>query len=164
MSTLIVYAGKYGTTEKCVKTLATKINDPVEILNLRQEAVPDLAEYDSIIVGGSIYFSQFQQACRQFCREHSAELMRKKLGLFICCGTFEKSDEFLKAAYPAELLEHATAKAGFGGELDLKSMSLFDRFVARMVSRSARKEGRSLPSIRWDEVEQFSAAINRQVV
>ncbi|MBW4837949.1 MAG: flavodoxin domain-containing protein [Paenibacillaceae bacterium] len=164
MSTLIVYAGKYGTTEKCVKTLAAKINDPVEILNLRQEAVPDLTEFDSVIVGGSIYFGQLQQACRQFCRDHSTELMRKKLGLFICCGTFEKTEDFLDASFPADLLEHATVKAGFGGELSLKQMSLFDRFVARMVTRAARKEGRSLPAIHWDEVELFSAAINRQVV
>ncbi|MGG6312320.1 flavodoxin domain-containing protein [Paenibacillus macerans] len=164
MSTLIVYAGKYGCTEKCVQTLAAQIKDPVEIVNLRRDAVPDLSAFDSVIVGGSIYFGQFQKACQQFCRDRLSELKLKKLGLFICCGNFENTEQFLAAAFPAELLEHAAAKAGFGGELSMDQMSPLDRFVTKMITRASLKEGKPLPSIRWDAIGQFSETINRQVV
>ncbi|MFD1179000.1 flavodoxin domain-containing protein [Paenibacillus puldeungensis] len=164
MSTLIVYAGKYGCTEKCVNALTSQIKDPVEVINLHHDTVPELSNYDCVIVGGSIYFGQFQKACKQFCTDHLLDLKRRKLGLFICNAAYENTEQFLKEAYPAELLEHATAKAGFGGELNLENMRFLDKFLAKIITKSAQKENKPLPSIHWDEVEAFSETMNLHLV
>ena len=61
MSTLIVYASKYGCTEKCVKLMSKKLNDKVDLINLKNINDIDLSKYDKVIIGGSIYIGRIQK-------------------------------------------------------------------------------------------------------
>ena len=114
MNTLLVYEGKHGFTEKCARLLAEKIPGEVYLLDLRQEEQADPKNYDTLIVGGSVYMGKIRKEAAAYCRVHKQQLLKKKLGLFIYCANSEKAEEQAEGAYPAELLQHAAAVAYFG--------------------------------------------------
>src|SRR6056297_3111760 len=101
MSTLIVYATKYGCTEKAVNRLADYLDGETQLLNLGSKDNKDLKleEYDTVVVGGSIYAGNIQQEVKNFCSENINILLQKKLGLFICCGFSEKAGKQLENSF-----------------------------------------------------------------
>lgn len=136
MNTLIVYASKYGCTEKCVGSMAYKLNGMVETCNLKVERDTDLSEFDQVIIGGSIYMGRIQKEVREFCAEHVQELKTKRLGLFICCmREGVEAEEELRQAFPDELLDVAIVKDYFGGEFKFDQMKAVDRFIAKHVAK-----------------------------
>ena len=54
MKTLIVFSSKYGMVERCAKIIAEKLGGAV-LENLRNNSDIKLSDYDTIIIGGSIY-------------------------------------------------------------------------------------------------------------
>ncbi|RUT46380.1 flavodoxin [Paenibacillus anaericanus] len=160
MSTLILYAGKYGSTEKCVDTLKKSLTGPIETINLNRDIPPNVSPYNKVIIGGSIYFGQFQKASKQFCVDNLDLLKQKKIGLFMCCGNPENINQYMVEAFPAELLEHAVIKDCFGGELERNKMKFFDKLITGMILKSAQKSGKPSPEILWDSVTRFSEKMN----
>lgn len=160
MSTLILYAGKYGSTKKCVDALTQNLNNPVKVIDLHLEPSPDLSSYDKIIIGGSIYFGQFQKVAKRFCIDNLSILKQKQIGLFICCGSLENIEQYWKVAVPSELLKHAIAKECFGGELDRANMKFFDKLVTGIITKAAQKNGKPLPRILSDSITKFSEELN----
>ncbi|WP_438446099.1 flavodoxin domain-containing protein [Gorillibacterium sp. sgz5001074] len=138
MRTLIVYATKYGCTEKCAGLLKHELapSGEVDCVNLKKMGLPDLSRYDRVIIGGSIYAGGIQKEVRSFCATHLPVLLQKRIGLFICCmQEGETAERELLQSFPAELAAHASAKEPFGGEFIFKRMSLLDRFIAWKVAK-----------------------------
>lgn len=160
MSTLILYAGKYGSTKKCTDALKMSLNNPVTVIDLHQEPTPDLSAYDKIIIGGSIYFGQFQKVAKQFCIDNLGILMQKQIGLFICCGSPENIEQYWAVAVPTELLEHALIKECFGGELDRSNMKFFDKLITGIITKAAQKNGKPSPEILLHSIAKFSEEMN----
>lgn len=159
MSTLIVYASKYGTTAKCAALLEQKFTSPVTVVNLDQDPVPDLSPYEKIIIGGSVYYGQIRKPCVRFCKDHLETLLQKKVGVYICCGSPEQVDQFVRGSLPAQLTDHAHKISCFGGELNTDKMSWFDRFVASMVSKSKAKKDAPPAMISEEKIQEFSEAM-----
>ena len=90
MNTLIIYASRYGTTEKCARILKDKLDDPVEIVNVNRSKAIDLNGYDRIILGSSVYMGKASKELNKFIMQHWNRLGGKELGLFICCSGMEK--------------------------------------------------------------------------
>ncbi|GGH13566.1 flavodoxin domain-containing protein [Paenibacillus segetis] len=160
MSTLILYAGKYGSTKTSVDALKMSLNNPVTVIDLHQEATPDLSNYDKIIIGGSIYFGQFQKVAKQFCIDNLSILKQKQLGLFICCGSPENIEQYWSVAVPSELLEHAIVKECFGGELNRTNMNFFDKLITGIITKAAQKNGKPAPEIFLHSITKFSEEFN----
>ena len=138
MKTLIVYATKYGSAEKCAGKLKEDLalSGEVECLNLKRRPEVDLNRYDTVIIGGSIHMGGIQKEVKAFCSAHLDTLLKKRVGLFICCmRDGEIADSELAQAFPQELLAHAEAKDYFGGEFIFKRMNLLDRLIVRKVSK-----------------------------
>ena len=55
MKNLIVFITKYGSVEKSSQLLKGKLQGETTIVNLKKDSVPDLQDFDNIILGGSIY-------------------------------------------------------------------------------------------------------------
>ncbi|WP_410769947.1 flavodoxin domain-containing protein [Fontibacillus sp. BL9] len=161
MSVLIAYAGKYGCTAKCASILESQLTGPVSIVNLHHDPLPDLAAFEKIIIGGSIYYGQLQKPCVRLFREHLKTLLQKKVGVFICCGSPDQSDQFVTHALPSELRDSALKISCFGGELKPDAMSWWDRFVTAMVARSAAKKNAPPSTILHEAIADFSAAMNK---
>lgn len=154
MKTVIIYATKHGCSEKCAKWLAEKLSGTVDLHNLKMGDGVDLAQYDRVILGGSIYAGRMLKEVTAFCQNRLDQLKGKRLGLFTCGMNQKEADAQLKANYPEELLERAVVADCFGGEYNLKEMNFFEKTIVKMVARMEAKENYSEPP---DLSRSFSA-------
>lgn len=136
MNTLIVYATKHGCAEKCAGMLAQKLGGKIEVQNLKNMNALNLSQYDSIIIGGSIYAGRIQKEVSEFCIKNMEALKNKRLGLFICGMQKEAYEAELNAAFPKELLENSIVKDFLGGEFIFKKASFLERMVIKMITKS----------------------------
>ena len=81
MKTLIVFSSKYGTVERCAKLIAEKLGDAV-LENLRNNSDIKISDFDTVIIGGSIYSGKIRDEIKEFCTKQHKELIKKRLGLF----------------------------------------------------------------------------------
>lgn len=136
MNTLIVYGTKYGCAEKCANLLAQKLSGKIDIKNLKNTGELDLSQYDSIIIGGSIYVGRIRKEVSDFCIKNIEVLQKKKTGLFICGMQTDAFEAELNASFPKDLLESAAAKDCFGGEFILKKVNFFERTIVKMIAKT----------------------------
>lgn len=157
MKTIIVYATKYGCTKKCAENLSKKLNDNVDLCNLKEKKDIDISQYDKVIVGGSIYIGKIQKEISEFCNKHLEDLKAKKSGIFICCmKDGEAAEAELKEAFPQELLDKAVVKSFFGGEFIFNKMNFLDRFIAKKVS----KTDTDMSNILYENINRFAESMN----
>ena len=157
MKTLIVYGTKHGTTEKCSDFLKDKVRGEVVTINIKKENMPDITEFNNIVIGGSIYMGQIQKEVKNFCMENINALKEKRVGLFIC-GLNEKNVESqLNNAFPKELLTNAVAKECFGGEFIFKNMNFFERFIVKKVAKTHK----DISKISEENINKFVQLINK---
>ncbi|TCK92839.1 menaquinone-dependent protoporphyrinogen oxidase [Natranaerovirga hydrolytica] len=139
MANLIVYGTKYGSVQGCAERLKKELNDDTVLLNLKKEKADDvdISSYDTIIIGGSIYVGRIQKEVSAFCEKHSDTLLKKKIGLFICCmEEGKKANEQLISMFDQKLLDHAVIKEVFGGELDMAKLGFIHKMMMKIVSQS----------------------------
>ncbi len=151
MKTIIIYASKHGTTKKSAELLAKSLSEDVILVNAVKDRVPNLQEYDQIIIGGSIHMDKIQSQIRKLCDKNKDLLMRKRVGIFICCGGKEVVDEQMKAAFDS-LYEQAHARGYFGYEYDLSKMG----FLSRMVVKNVGKVKESQFAIEEENIKNFA--------
>jgi menaquinone-dependent protoporphyrinogen oxidase len=157
MSTLIFYATRHGCTEKAAEILKSKLDDDVTIINLKKNKKPDLSVFDTIIIGGSIHAGQMQGNLKKFCLKNLDSLMKKPLGLFLCCmEEGEKAQQQFDEAYPQELRNHASATGLFGGAFDFDRMNFFERAIVKKVA----KIDTSVSNIKEENIQLFAAHLN----
>lgn len=152
MSTLIVYASKYGFTKTCAEILAKKLGENVDIYDLNSN-LPDLMKYDKVIVGGSIYAGKIRKPVMRFCTDNLNTLKGKKLGLFIC-GMAKEDDaqKQLESTFPQELLAVCAAKGFFGGECNYEKMNFLEKFIMKKITGSKQSQSK----IAEDNITRFA--------
>lgn len=155
MRILIVYMTHHGTTEKVVEKLTELLGrSTTDVVNLEHDSIPDLASYNTLILGGSIHVGQIQLGIKQFCRDYKEALLGKKLGLFICYMNKEQGKQEFENAFPKELREHAHASGLFGGEFLFDKMNFVERFIVRMVAN----ERKTRSAINYPAIAKFAAS------
>ncbi len=147
MNTLIIYASKHGTTEKCAQELSQKLKGRIDLCNIKKEKLPELLQYERVIIGGSIYVGRIQKEISEFCVNNLALLKQMKIGLFLCCMNQKEYDTQLKNAFPGELIERAESIGNFGAEFIIKDMNFLEKAAIKMVSKALAKEDPSIASI-----------------
>jgi menaquinone-dependent protoporphyrinogen oxidase len=137
MKVLIIYATKYGTSEKCAKLLKDKINGEVELVNISKNSEVDLSKYDKVVIGGPIYMGTMQNKITEFCNANIEALKNKKIALF-ACSMFggEKGEENMRNSFPNNLKNTAVSMKLFGGELNIDKMKFMDKFITKMVKKA----------------------------
>ncbi len=167
MKILIAYVSKSGTTKKCAGMLAEKLpTHNVTIANLEKEN-PDISGYDFVAVGGPVRYGKLCGEMAQYISRNAEELKKIRAGYFITCGYVDSGDEYIHKLISPDLIERADAAACFGGELILKNLKGWDRFVARIIvsyvlddgKRDGEEKVRSLPEIMPDSISRFADAI-----
>lgn len=147
MNTLIIYASKHGTAEKCARELSAKLTGKVDICNIKGGNIPELSQYERVIIGGSIYAGRIQKEVSDFCTNNLNILKQKKVGLYLCCINKKEAETQIKNVYPKELIDTASAVENFGGEFKFKEMNFMERAITKMVSKALAKEDPSLPAV-----------------
>jgi menaquinone-dependent protoporphyrinogen oxidase len=157
LRTLILYATKYGCVENCAKTLLEKLHGETDLRSLKSKEIPDLAPYDHVVLGGSIYMGKIQKEVTEFCTRHLPQLKEKKVGLFICCMRegYEAEQE-LQDSFPRDLYNMALAKDYFGGEFIFKKMKPLDRLIVKKVV----KVDQDTSTIRQEAIDGFAELMN----
>jgi len=154
MKTLILYATKHGAAEDIAKRIAAQIGD-ADLYNLKQENIPQLGDYDCVIVGSSVYAGAFRKEAKAFLARNADQLCEKKLGLFICAMSENNEDEVLKANVPEEVVKAATAARTLGGAFDPKKGNFFERLIMKAVT----KQSGSISTISDEKISKFVEAM-----
>jgi menaquinone-dependent protoporphyrinogen IX oxidase len=93
---LIVYGTRYGaaasTSDEIAKMLRQEGFD-VQVVNAKQEKVKGINEYDLVIVGSGIQIHRWTKEPEKFLKKFQKELAKKKVALFVCCGSTEPLDD-----------------------------------------------------------------------
>ncbi|MFV0391862.1 MAG: flavodoxin domain-containing protein [Paludibacteraceae bacterium] len=136
MKTAVIYATTHGTVEKVANYIFDKLPDQdIKLVKLEKDTNIDLASFDNIILGGSIYLGDIQEILSHFCKNNIDLLLTKNIGLFVCGIEPElvRQDAELEMAYPRNLYEHAQATAFVGGEVILEHLNLSQKFIAKTL-------------------------------
>ncbi|MFB3888476.1 MAG: flavodoxin domain-containing protein [Candidatus Bathyarchaeia archaeon] len=87
---LVVYGTRYGaaasTSEEIAKVLRESGVD-AHVVNAKREKVRSIAEYDLVIVGSGIQINRWTGEPEDFLKKFHKELAKKKVALFVCCGS-----------------------------------------------------------------------------
>lgn len=129
MKILIIFATRYGTTEKCAGMLGEILKEKghdVDVVDLKKNKRIDPGEYDIAAIGGSFMMFRMNSIVKRFVSSNLKKLLDMKTGVFMC-GADEKWEEEIKKGFPEELLDSAAAKGYFGFEMLWDKMSVFYR-------------------------------------
>jgi menaquinone-dependent protoporphyrinogen oxidase len=143
---LIVYGTRYGATASTSEEIAGGLRQEgfdVRVVNAKKDKVKDINEYELVIVGSGIQINRWTKEPEKFLKKFQKELAKKKVALFVCCGSAEPLDDKTDKAKSIEnartkYLEEKAAKYNlqpialglFGGVYNFNKVSwLFRKFM-----------------------------------
>lgn len=158
MKIALIYMSRHGTTEKLVRNLAERLTGEVHLFNLAEDIHPNINEFNAVILGGSIHYGSIQREIQLFCRRNLPELLKKRLGLFVCCLLSTRDSDQFERAFPLVLRAHCSAAAAFEGDLIYHKLNALERMIF-----NPQKEGRDVIAINESTLEAFIEAFTRAV-
>jgi menaquinone-dependent protoporphyrinogen oxidase len=136
MKTIILYATKYGAAGEVAHRIAKGIKDAA-VYDIKQGGIPDLAAFDNIIIGSSIYAGMMRKEAKVFMSQNAGVLREKKLGLFISgLGGSEEEVNFEKI-FPNDIFKAAKAVSFLGGIFDPKKANIMERLIIKIVTKQS---------------------------
>lgn len=152
MKTLIVYATKYGSTKTCAEKIKNQLKNDVDLVDIKKQKNPEINDYTTIIIGGSMYAGRIQKQIKKFCTANINNLLQKKIGLYICC-MYEgnQAEQQFKEAFPESLQQHAAARGILGGALNFNKMNFLEKTIIKKISGVEK----SLSSISEEKISSF---------
>lgn len=149
---MILYATRKGCTRDCAEIVREQIGGG-DVVDVKKSGSVDLAGYDLIVLGSSIWMDKVQAEVRRFAEKNLSVLLGKRIGLFICSGDADK--DFIAGNYPRALVDHAEAKARFGGRMRLEDFGPVMRFFLKKMA--GLKE--SYDHVKPEVISEFSRAL-----
>ncbi len=133
---MIAYSTTLGCTEQCASKLKEDLGDGVEMVRISRRRRFNLEKYETIIVGGSIHEGLIQRSVFKFCETYLDDLLKKEVGLFVCCMDPNADEqELINRAFPEALIKNSLASGFFGGELNITKMNLLQKIMTRKKAR-----------------------------
>ena len=133
MRILIVYQSHTGTVRTCVEQLSRELSRlDVDLCDL-DERVLLPADYDAVILGGYIHADRLPKEMTRYIKAFSEDMLKRPLGLFLCCGYLDNYEDYVRKNFPAELVDHAFLTIPFGGELKPEKARGMDRLLLRII-------------------------------
>jgi len=136
MKTAIVFVSNHGATESVALKLAHALGvNPSDVINLRKSQRFDPDQYDRIVIGGSIHAGHIQRRVKDFCKTYTADLLRRQLGLFVCCmHTGAQAQQQFEYNFPELLRLHSSSNKIMGGAFDFEKMNWFEKMIVKKVA------------------------------
>jgi len=154
MKTLILYATKYGAAHEIAVRIADRMDDATTH-DLGQSDIPDVAGYDCIVVGSSIYAGMIRKEAKAFLSQNADTLGNKRFGLFLSGMDSSGEKKFFDANIPQNILQNAKATGFLGGIYDPKKAGFLERFIMKAVSGQSKYTN----TIDNDRIEEFIEAL-----
>jgi len=156
MKALIGYGTWYGatsdTSERIAEVLREKEID-VNVVDLGEETVDDVSEYDLIVVGAGVRMARWNRSAEKFIDKHKKDLADKKVALFVSAGgasidAKNGETEKVENAYEKHLVKKAEkysldpiSMSLFGGLWDYNQMGWLTRKLLGRVKKSLHEAG-----------------------
>jgi menaquinone-dependent protoporphyrinogen IX oxidase len=181
LKALIAYGTRYGatagTSEEIAKILREEGFD-TKIVNLKEEKIKDISEYDLIIVGSGMGNCRWASEAEDFLKNFRKEFEGKKMALFVSTMKpfFEREGKMDDVAKTRKIaLEDKIAKYGlkpialgfFGGVIDYNKMGFIARKGMEFFKPQLEKDGfKVAPGIYdlrdWDEIRNWAKELSRK--
>ena len=183
MKALIAYGTRYGatagTSEEIGKILREKGFD-VKIVNVKEEKIKDISEYDLIIVASGMRMGKWVSEAEDFLRKFQKQFEQKKLALFVSTmktvaereGKKEEVAESRKVALENKVAEYGLkpiALGFFGGVMDYNKMGFLMRKTMGWLKPQLEKDGfkETKPGVYdlrdWDEIRNWATELADKV-
>lgn len=158
MNTVIIYSSKYGCTADCARYLEAGLSGSKTMIDIDRTDLKsiDLKQFDTVVIGSSIYIGAVSKKIRALCTDQEALLLAKRVGLFLCCGFPEQIQQYFSTNFSKELLEKAIASGSFGGETRLAQMKFADKLIMKAVTKGSD----STLKISREEMDSFIKILN----
>lgn len=156
MKTLILFATRHGSSEKAAQMLKEQLISDVTLHNIKDKGTPDISDFDSVIIGGSIHAGEIQRNIKRYCEKNFEILLKKHLGLYLCCMDKEKAQMQFEKAYNEELRESTIASSLFGGEFAMDKMNFLERSIVKKVAGIEK----SVSNIDHAAIKRFAEKFN----
>jgi menaquinone-dependent protoporphyrinogen oxidase len=181
LKTLIAYGTCYGATTGTAEEIGKILREEgfdVKIVNVKEERIKDVSEYDLIIVGSGMGNCRWVKEAESFLKNFRREFEGKKLALFASTMItfFEregKKDDVAKTRKIA--LEDKVAKYSlrpialglFGGVIDYNKMGFIARkgmeFFKPQLEKDGFKVADGVYDLRnWDEIRDWAKELSRK--
>jgi len=159
MKTLIVYGTNYGTAEEVARSIKEKISDQVEMVNIKKSSIPNLSEFDKIVIGSGVKIGMIKKELKSWINKNCDEIISKKVFLFICASSTKDEDieKIWSANYPEKILSSVIAKSAVGGVLDFSKMGFFDKTIIKKVTG----QNESSSNLKEDEILNLASLIEK---
>jgi len=134
MNGIIIYQGKYGATEQYARWLADSLN--ISYINANDVTPAILANYDTIILGSSVYIGKLLIA--KWIKSNRDALIAKKLLVFIVCSTSDEDAEEQHKIIDNNLdpaIRRAASVFFLPGRCIVSKLGWMDRFMLKMGAR-----------------------------
>ena len=154
MKTLILYATKNGAARVIAERMAKQIDGAV-IHDLKQEKIPNLKDFDRIIIGSSVYAGLIRKEAKTFISHHKAMLKEKTYGLFISGLEASGENTYFESNFPADILAAAKVKMFLGGIFDPAKAGAVGRFIMKAVAKKVEY----MDSIDEEKIAKFVVAM-----
>jgi menaquinone-dependent protoporphyrinogen oxidase len=158
MRVLVTYATKHGSTAQVAERIALALarsGASVDVLPVSD--VGDIAGYEAVVVGSSVYFGKWATEAVRFVAHNRTELAERSVWLFSVgpLGDQPRSD-------PAEIAQlrmwtKAVDHRLFAGALNVSELTFIERVIVKGVKAPAG-DFRD-----WSEIESWGTAIARQL-
>jgi menaquinone-dependent protoporphyrinogen oxidase len=153
---LVTYASKHGSTTEVGQRIAAAIlKTGVDADALPVRDVGDVARYDAVVMGSSVYFGRWMREAVAFVERNRTRLAGRPIWLFSVgpLGDQPRTDPADVAGLAASLdaVEHHL----FTGALDLHRLSFPERVIVKGV-KAPTGDFRD-----WSEIDSWAASIAR---
>ncbi len=176
MKTLIAYATRYGATDGTAEEIAKVLRKEgfeVRVVNVKEEKIKDISEYDLVIVGSGMQMFRWTGEAEGFLKKFHKELGNKKLAIFVSSmkAIYEREGkkEEISKAWKSNLEDkaekyglHPLSMAMFGGVIDYNKMGFIIRKTMGGMKEQLEKDGfkESPPGVYdtrdWDEIRAWA--------
>lgn len=181
LKALIAYGTRYGATAGTSEEIANILKEEgfdTKVVNLKEEKIKDISEYDLIIVGSGMGNCRYTSEAEDFLKKFRKEFEGKKLALFVSSMItfFEREGKIDDVARTRKLaLEDKVAKYGlkpialgfFGGVIDYNKMGFIARkgmeFFKPQLEKHGFKVAEGIYDLRnWDEIRNWARELARK--
>ena len=148
--TLVAYETKSGATEESAKkkadTLRSKYQLDVDLVDLNQQKVTDLAQYKNAVVGAGVRAGKVYGKALKFLE---SDFTGKKVAFFVSCGQGGDPEKCnaAKVKFAENTLAHypnlnVLAWEAFGGRMSILGKKILDNLDLKKVKAWAEELGK----------------------
>lgn len=177
MKVLIVYASKYGQTQKIANFIGQRLMSrgySVGIFDV--QTMPSTVtplNFDMTIVGAPVYKHEFSKELTNWCKYHSQSLNLRSSSFFsVCLGVMQNSNE-VKSDEVSIVVDffhqcdwYPKIWTIFGGALTYSKYNWFLKFLMKRISSKAGVETKTTQDYEytdWDKVRDFTKENLKQI-